>query len=181
MIASPRVELCNNRARLDRPDDETGWTHRMERLPADSCFSGVVAQLQKLLSSSGHSDQLVWLFREDFYHAALTRPIVRYPLPPQNLELAERHFEAGRAQGWGVQLRAQFEVAGQAGCTLWFPDAFAQGDQNVLQENVLSVASPLVSARLVRSPIVWWVHCLRPIYRANQAQGFDIPLRADLR
>ena len=152
----------------------------MERALPPSSFSGVVAQLQKLLSSLGHPDQPVWLFREDFYHAAVTRPIVRYPLPAQNLELAERHFEAGRARGWGAQIRAQFEVAGQAGCTLWFPDAFAESDQRVLQENVLSAASPFASARLVRSPIAWWVHRLRPIYRANQSQGFDIPLRSEI-
>lgn len=143
-------------------------------------FFAAVEQLRGLLSSRGHPAEVVWLFREDFYHASARQPIVRMPLPAQNAELAERYFEAGRVQGQFPQLHGQFEVDGRSGCTLWFPDQLAPGGTSLLTTLVLSAAAPFVVARQVRSSLGWRVHQLRPIYRANQRQGFDVPRRCDL-
>lgn len=142
-------------------------------------FEEAVSRFSDFLASKDLPNEIVWVFREDFYSPSLKRHFVRYPLPPENTGLADSYFESGRTRGLGVQLRGLFEIEGATGATVWLPNDALDLKEKISGLN-LSVATPLLRSTPVWSALAWRIHRLRSAYRLNQTHGFDIPCRADI-
>ncbi len=150
----------------------------MSREEAVPEFATAARRLGEFLVSKGHSEEVAWVFREDFYAPRLGQCYCRWPLPRENKNLAQAYYDLSRQRGFGVCLVVQFTLHGRSAVSLWAPNSNLDAQYSLVSGLKLTVPKSRVEATAVASSLAWWLHRLSSAYRLNQRQGFDIPLRS---
>jgi hypothetical protein len=134
----------------------------MDRIPS---FAEAVEALRNFLRADRQPDEIVWAFRVDVYSISPSEYRVAWPLPPNNVILARRLFDAGRHRGL-VELQALFNVWSYTVVNVFapLPDEI-QGWTSGLK---LVVCQPFIPATPVARGLRWWMHTLSPAYSRFQ-------------
>ncbi|MCH9647821.1 MAG: hypothetical protein K0U98_06250 [Deltaproteobacteria bacterium] len=146
-------------------------------LPA---FDQARKRLQSFLGELGRPQELVWVFREDFYSPSLGSVYCASPLPIENPTTARSYYDSARDRDLGICLVAQFEFEGRSAISAWAPNSNLDAQYARVEGLKLSVASTWTLAHSVTSSWAWRLHRWRSTYRLQQRQGFDVPLRSAL-
>jgi hypothetical protein len=138
-------------------------------------FAEAVQRFRRVLSESGHSDQLFWVFRDDLWQLSVTRVLVKYPPPLENEALAQKVFAEGRASGL-VEISAVAGTGHKLAATIWFPKYPHEEVQGWNQGMKICILQPLPIARLVQ-PLWWKSLRLLPGHRRYQEMASFIGTR----
>jgi hypothetical protein len=132
-------------------------------------FEDALKSFCEFLAKQGHPTNVFWVFRDDIWKRSPTSVVLRSPAHEQNLALAQKVFEEGRARGL-VDVHAIATIGDKVAATVWFPK-LADEESEGWDGMKLSIAQPLPRAELVRR-LRWLLFHLKPQFR--HYQRFDI-------
>jgi len=158
----------------------------METQGADSTwdtppFDEAADRLRQFIKSHGGNANLFWVFREDVILGCETW--VRFPVPPENSQLASELYEFGREQGIGVTLAACCLVGSQIACYVWVPNDESEAADR-LQAPCLKLCvhsgrtEAFRTGHPVTSRLLWRYHCWCN-RRWKEIADYSIPSRFD--
>ncbi len=119
-------------------------------------FVDAVARFREFLISQQAPSELLWVFREDV-SSRKRRVLIKEPLPPENVQLAESLYERGCQRGLGVQLDAFCLLGSRVCCYICLPEDESEAQHLMIDGLKLSVPTDLLHARSVRSDVLWRV------------------------
>lgn len=121
-------------------------------MSAEEDFQTAYTNYRTFLTQEGHGKEPLWIFREDVI--AYKRCVwLRWPLPAQNRELAERLYEQGRQGEFGVCLSTYCVAGYHACCYVFVPDNELDANHTMLQSGLkLAVMLDMPIAEKVSNP-----------------------------
>ena len=126
----------------------------MNTEPRTQSFADACRTFQSFLSQESVSSDLVWVFREDVV-SYKHRILVKEPLPPGNVEMAESLFHRGWERGFGVSLDVFCLLGSRHCCYVWLPEDAREAELHMLAGLKMSVPTNLPVATSVRSWLRW--------------------------
>jgi hypothetical protein len=121
-----------------------------EELPE---FEKAVDDFRDFLRKEGHSDKLLWVFRDDTWFKALDDRIIRFPAPRENEQLIRKVYYEGKLKGL-ASINALATFQGQTVATVWFPKYEKEEVQGWDIGLKLSIRNPLPEATSA-GPLLW--------------------------
>lgn len=120
-------------------------------------FEDATAQLQAFLGHQQHSQEIVWICREDVFQQ-WPKLYVKVPLPNES-SLAEKIYKAGVRRGLGVEISVCCFVTGLACCYVWIPKDEIDAEYRMLHGLKLKILEPSHQITVsVKSRIRWfWI------------------------
>jgi hypothetical protein len=131
-------------------------------VPADDgsevpAFAEAAARMSAFLRDRGLPGRVVWLSSGNV--AAWGRRIwVRMDHADDSSSAAAEVFEAGRRRGLGVTILADCRTEEVTVCRVWAPKDETAAEYAMQGRGLkLSIRTPLLRARAVRSSLFWWL------------------------
>jgi len=138
-------------------------------------FEAAVSQFRRFLADSGCPEEIVWVFRDDIWHASLSRVFMTRTPDSRNTSLVRKVFADGRRKGL-VKIHAVARTDSATVATVWYPKREQDEVQGWDRGMKLSITEPL--PRVTELSVVSWaiVTCL-PRFRRYQRVGSWIGTR----
>lgn len=128
-------------------------------------FNEAVGNFREFLLKEGHSDKLLWVFRDDTWFKAIGDLVIRYPVPPENEELIRKVYEDAKAKEL-ASISALATFRNQTVATIWFPKYEKEEVQGWDIGLMLSIRNPLPEATSV-GPLFWSLLTKLPSFRRS--------------
>lgn len=138
-------------------------------------FAEALEQFRQFLAKKGHSDQVVWVFRDDIWQRSPGDLRVKYPPFAENAALAQKVFEEGRERGL-IEIRAIATTGRMMAATVWFPKYPNEEVQGWDRGMKLAISEPLPRAKVV-GMLRWRLFKFLPRYRRYQETKIFIGTR----
>jgi hypothetical protein len=137
---------------------------------SEMTFEDAKREFREFLVKNGLDKPILWVFIEDVYSSRSDRYTtsfwLRLPTPAVNEECARRHFECGKAQGFGVALSAFASCADGLCCSFIVPDEEEDAAYMLMGPEYMRYSytnSDMPTATVVRSKLIWTIiGLLRP-------------------
>jgi|SRR5215471_1889464 len=133
------------------------------------------SDFRRFLVNEGHSEKLVWVFRDDLWFRRRGLVLVRYPTPDENQGLVEKVYAEGRARGM-AEVNAIAASSTHIFATVWFPKCPEEEVQGWSHGLKLTIRQSLPAAEEA-SALKWLVVKRLPSYRRYQRDEFFIGTR----
>ena len=128
-------------------------------------FKDAVEDFCAFLRKEGHSDKLLWVFRDDLWFRGIDRITIRLPVDIENESLIRKVYDDGRSKGL-ICLYALATFRSQTVATMWFPKFEEEEVQGWGIGVKLSIRIPLMETSSVRS-MFWGLITKLPSYRES--------------
>src|SRR4051794_36272787 len=129
-------------------------------------FHFAVSNFHRFLGEHGHSEPLVWVFRDDLWFRKPDHVLVRFPPSAENNLLAKSVYDQGRARGL-VSIEAIAVAGGHIVASVRFPKCPEESVQGWARGLRLSLRQPFSVAKVV-SGRLWRIVRHLPAYRRYQ-------------
>jgi hypothetical protein len=129
-------------------------------------YASALEKFRKFLADNHHPDDVLWIFRDDFWKLSLDRVFIKDPLHRDNEALVKKVYEEGRICGL-INLQACAVVGQKTAATIWFPKHPGEEMQGWECGLRLSIVQPLPLAKKI-SPFQWNFLKLLPGFRRSQ-------------
>jgi hypothetical protein len=126
----------------------------MNTEPKAQSFADASRAFQDFLSRESVSSDLAWVFREDLV-SRKHDILVKEPLPPENVAIAESLFHRGWDRGFGVSLDVLCLLGSRHCCYVWLPEDDREAELHMLGGLKMSVPTNLPLATSVPSRMKW--------------------------
>jgi hypothetical protein len=140
-------------------------------------FQQAVAEFKKFLSSESISPNIAWIFQEDitWYRGNL---FILWPLPKDNVRMAEKAYELGRQKGLGLKLEVCCWVTETPCCFVLVPEDEDTAESLMLTELRFNYPiKPRYKAKKVRFRWLWKFLTNRTLPQAVQDWLNFLPTR----
>lgn len=132
-------------------------------------FERAVADFRDFLRKEGHSDKLLWVFRDDVWFKGIDERVIRFPVSPENERLVKKVYAEARAKGL-ADINALATFRDKTVATVWFPKYEEEEVQGCEIGLKLSIRNPLPEATHI-SPFFWslikWLPSFRRSFRES--------------
>jgi hypothetical protein len=128
-------------------------------------FDVAVREFCQFLRNEGHSDRLLWVFRDDTWFKAIDDRVICFPVPAGNEKLIRKVYAEARAKGL-ASVNALATYRDQTVSTVWFPKYEHEEVQGWDTGLKLSIRDPLPEATSA-SPFFWKLITKLPSFRRS--------------
>jgi hypothetical protein len=111
-------------------------------------FHFAVSNFHRFLEEHGHSEPLVWVFRDDLWFRKPDHVLVCFPPTTESNLLAKRVYDEGRVRGL-VSIEAIAVAGRHIIASVWFPKFPEESVQGWSRGLKLSLRQPLPVAKIV--------------------------------
>src|SRR6188768_1296104 len=126
----------------------------MEETPP---FEIAIARFKEFLRSHGWPSEISWRRDGEIFRCLDHRVLVRRRAPGRAADEARAHYEAGRRQGFGVEIRAYCQMVGAACATVYWTADSDEAARHLMPDQGLKfvAAVPRLEGRLASAFAFW--------------------------
>ena len=147
----------------------------------ETSFDEAQGAFKKFLQKQGHSDRLLWLFREDVISEKGVY-FIKVPKANENERHAKDCYELGRTRGFGVALHGFCLLDNCVCCYIQLPKDDLDSQYKLMSDVYVkySVVEPIKKGQAVRNLILWNIRKWKNRRKEQASFIDDIPSKKTL-